>query len=358
MQEGPSSSGAMDPCLQSYSAERAGALDDSAPGNLEACSRGAPPGSLSGVSQIVTIQQLQQRYTFGEKIGVGGYAVVRKAFDMHTGQYVAIKVVDRDRYRPGDLSLEREVEVLCMLDHPNCVRMHAVHYTELNVYIIMELFSGGELLDRITEKGNYTEQLAAQMITQILEGVAYLHSRGIVHRDLKLENLILENDRDDSPVKIADFGLAKLMEPDSLLKTMCGSPQYVAPEILSVGVTVEEYTPAVDMWSVGVILFILLSGYSPFDDDNDVALFDKIKKGLYDIDDPVWDEVTDAAKDLVGRLLTVDVGKRLSAREALNHPWLKLAGSGAPGHPLRAAHNGLRTGAMRISSGDMQPMME
>lgn len=322
--------------------------------------RNSAPGGPSGVSEEVTIQQLQQRYTFGENIGVGGYAVVRKALDTYTGQYVAIKVVDKQRYRPGDVSLQREVEVLCMIDHPNCVKMHAVYYTRQNVYIVMELFSGGELLERITEKGNYTEHVAAQLITQILEGVAYLHSRGIVHRDLKLENLILLNNRDDSPVKIADFGLAKLMDPDSLLKTMCGSPQYVAPEILSVGVTVEDYTPAVDMWSVGVILFILLSGYSPFDDDNDVALFEKIKKGMYDIDDPVWDEVSDSAKDLVGRLLTVDAGKRLSAREALCHPWLSIATHGSGGHQLRAAQDGMRSGAMRLSTnaGESEAMIE
>mmetsp|Transcript_1949 Transcript_1949/g.3411 ORF Transcript_1949/g.3411 Transcript_1949/m.3411 type:complete len:375 (-) Transcript_1949:269-1393(-) len=323
---------------------------------------GTLPGPSTGLGTAVyqdcNIQQLLDRYTFGELIGIGAYATVKKAVDNYTGQQVAIKIVDKARYRVGDVSLQREIEVLCMVDHPNCVQLYAVYYTLQNVYIVMELVSGGELLDRITERGNYTEQVAAALITQILQGVAYLHSHGIVHRDLKLENLILLNDREDSPVKIADFGLAKMMKPEeATLRTMCGSPQYVAPEILQVGTTVEEYTPAVDMWSVGVILFILLSGYSPFDDDNDAALFANIKEGRYDIDDPVWDVVSDSAKDLVAKLLTVDAGARLSARQALSHPWLRIIANPTGGPPLRSAQNGMRSGALRVLSNNGEEAM-
>jgi len=135
--------------------------------------------------------------------------------------------------------------------------------------------------------------------------------------------MVMLNHRDDSPVKIADFGLSKFFSSDNVLSTMCGSPQYVAPEVLGVGDGLKEYSPAVDMWSVGVILFILLSGYSPFDDDNDAVLFEKIKSGNYDADDPIWDNVSDGGKDLVEKLLTVDAEKRLTAEEALNHPWVQ-----------------------------------
>lgn len=229
---------------------------------------------------------------------------------------------------------------------------------------------------------------------------------GIVHRDLKLENMVMLDERDDSPVKIADFGLSKFFSPETVLSTMCGSPQYVAPEVLGVGDGLKEYSPAVDMWSVGVILFILLSGYSPFggwtwkralghaahghaaqcggrlhsrhchtivlkcgtllsvrgvkhsarssgwdgwmcasmprvlprslllsshaplllrsaDDDNDAVLFEKIKKGNYDADDPIWENISPEAKDIVAKLLTVDSAKRLTAEQALAHPWVQ-----------------------------------
>mmetsp|Transcript_38638 Transcript_38638/g.109276 ORF Transcript_38638/g.109276 Transcript_38638/m.109276 type:complete len:369 (-) Transcript_38638:409-1515(-) len=325
----------------------AGLLTRSAPhGNAEqplASPSGQPPpqqpvpipGHMHGkVFFNCSLEDLMRLYRVEGIIGVGGFAVVKKAVDLSTGEPVAIKIVDTEKYQIGDQSLEREIDVLCKVDHPNCIKLHAVYHTGRNVYIVTELVYGGELLDRITETGNYSEKVAAKLLQQILLGVRYLHSRGIVHRDLKLENLVLVNRRHDSPVKIADFGLSKILDPQTLLKTICGSPQYVAPEVLAVGESAYDYTPAVDMWSVGVILFILLSGYSPFDDDNDQILFEKIKQGVYDTDDPVWDDVSDLGKDLVAKLLTVDASCRLSAVEALGHPWIQYALSGqAEGPP-------------------------
>ncbi|GAX83638.1 hypothetical protein CEUSTIGMA_g11062.t1 [Chlamydomonas eustigma] len=282
--------------------------------------------SQSRVPQLhanVTVQDFLERYEVGETVGVGGFAVVKKGRDKLTGDPVAIKVVDKSRYAAGDNSLEREIQVLIKVNHPNCIKLYDVYITPRKVYLVTELVTGGELLDRVTEKGNYTEKDAASLIRQILEGVAYLHANGIVHRDLKLENMIMMNERDDSPVKIADFGLSKFFSPETVLSTMCGSPQYVAPEVLGVGDGLKEYSPAVDMWSVGVILFILLSGYSPFDDDNDAVLFEKIKKGTYDADDPIWEGISKDAKDIVAKLLTVDSSARLSAEQALQHPWVQ-----------------------------------
>ncbi|KAK9820338.1 hypothetical protein WJX72_009178 [[Myrmecia] bisecta] len=271
----------------------------------------------------VTVQDFLDRYELGETVGVGGFAVVKRGRDTLTGQDVAIKVVDKSRYAQGDNSLHREIQVLCKVDHPNCIQLYAVYITPRKVYIVTELVVGGELLDRVTEKGNYSEKDAADIIRQILSGVAYLHANGIVHRDLKLENMLMTDKSDSAPVKIADFGLSKFFAPGSVLSTMCGSPQYVAPEILGMSDGQQAYSPAVDMWSVGVILFILLSGYSPFDDENDAVLFEKIKSGEYDADDPIWDNVSDSAKDLVARLLVVDASQRLSAAQALAHPWMK-----------------------------------
>mmetsp|Transcript_9299 Transcript_9299/g.19867 ORF Transcript_9299/g.19867 Transcript_9299/m.19867 type:complete len:358 (+) Transcript_9299:60-1133(+) len=283
----------------------------------------APDRKTPEIFSQATVQDFLERYEVGETVGVGGFAVVKKGRNKKTGEPVAIKVVDKSRYAAGDNSLEREIQVLLKVDHPNCIKLYDVYITPRKVYIVTELVTGGELLDRVTEKGNYTERDAANLIRQILDGVAYLHSQGIVHRDLKLENMVMLNERDDSPVKIADFGLSKFFSPETVLSTMCGSPQYVAPEVLGVGDGLKEYSPAVDMWSVGVILFILLSGYSPFDDDNDAVLFEKIKKGNYDADDPIWENISADAKDIVAKLLTVDSGKRLTAEQALQHPWVQ-----------------------------------
>ncbi|KAA6418284.1 MAG: calcium calmodulin-dependent kinase type 1-like [Trebouxia sp. A1-2] len=219
-----------------------------------------------------------------------GFAVVKKGKDRKTGQSVAIKVVDKSRYATGDNSLQREIQVLCKVQHPNCINLYAVYITPRKVYLVTELVTGGELLDRVTEKGNYSEKDASDLIRQALW-----------HRDLKLlrHMLIGVNKTDKSFIKIADFGF------------------------------VQEYSPAVDMWSMGVILFILLSGYSPFDDENDAVLFEKIKKGEYDADDPIWDQVSLPAKDLVARLLVVDAKHRLTAKQALQHPWMQGHASSA-----------------------------
>jgi len=302
----------------------------------------------------VTVQDFLERYEVGETVGVGGFAVVKKGKDKQTGAPVAIKVVDKSRYATGDNSLEREIQVLIKVNHPNCIKLFDVYITPRKVYLVTELVTGGELLDRVTEKGNYTEKDAANLIKQILEGVAYLHANGIVHRDLKLENMIMMNERDDSPVKIADFGLSKFFSPETVLSTMCGSPQYVAPEVLGVGDGGKEYSPAVDMWSVGVILFILLSGYSPFDDDNDAVLFEKIKKGTYDADDPIWENISADAKDVVAKLLTVDSASRLSAEEALQHPWVQGKCFGGPdqgeGKPLSGTTDKMKNMAAKRDS--------
>ncbi|KAK9840122.1 hypothetical protein WJX74_003832 [Apatococcus lobatus] len=287
--------------------------------------------SAARVYANVSVQQLLEDFEIGETVGVGGFAVVKKGRYRKTGEHVAIKVVDKQRYSSGDNSLQREIEVLMKVAHPNCIKLYAVYICPRKVYIVTELVTGGELLDRITERGNYNETDARNLITQVLDGVAYLHASGIVHRDLKLENMLMVNQEDPCPIKIADFGLSKFFNPGSVLSTMCGSPQYVAPEILGISDGAQAYSPAVDMWSVGVILFILLSGYSPFDDDNDAILFEKIKSGEYDADDPVWDHVSDDAKDLVARLLVVDASQRLTAGQALAHPWLQGLSRGASG---------------------------
>jgi len=201
--------------------------------------------------------------------------------------------------------------------------MFLKEYFEENnkVYLLTELLTGGELLDAVLEKGHYSEGDARLCFMKLLEGLAYLHTKKIAHRDLKLENLLLDRKDDISTVKIADFGLAK-RAAESTMETICGTPQYVAPEVI-LGIPGNKYTFTVDLWSAGVILFILLGGYPPFYDEHEPRLFMKIRRGQYSFDDPVWAKVSDLAKDLIRKLLTTDPDKRLSADEALKHEWFK-----------------------------------
>lgn len=194
--------------------------------------------------------------------------------------------------------------------------------TPLKVFIVTELAAGGELLERIVEQGKFSEKDARSVIRQVLKGVEYLHMRKVVHRDLKLENILLSDQTPQAIVKIADFGLARFFADNSELRTVCGSPLYVAPEILDIGMSSETYTPAVDMWSVGVILFILLSGNSPFENEDEQILFEKIRSGDYSMDDCLWDYISAGAKDCVRALLVVNTTERMTITEALRHPWI------------------------------------
>jgi len=263
-----------------------------------------------------------QRFILLEKIGFGGFATVHKGFDQLNNSLVAIKEVDRTQYLPADSSLEREVYILSEVDHSNILKLICTYVTPLKVFIVTELAAGGELLERIVEQGKFSEKDARSVIRQVLKGVEYLHMRKVVHRDLKLENILLSDQTPQAIVKIADFGLARFFADNSELRTVCGSPLYVAPEILDIGMSSETYTPAVDMWSVGVILFILLSGNSPFENEDEQILFEKIRSGDYSMDDCLWDYISAGAKDCVRALLVVNTTERMTITEALRHPWI------------------------------------
>jgi len=185
----------------------------------------------------------------------------------------------------------------------------------------MELVTGGELFDKIIEEGAYSEHMACLCVQKILSAVEYLHQLNIVHRDLKPTNLLLKDPNDLTDVKLADFGLSKLLSDDILMHTACGTPIYVAPEVLNG----EGYDKEVDLWSVGVIMYILLCGFPPFfDDTNDITnLFEQILAGVYDFPEPYWDDISPAAKDLIGHLLVVEPKNRLSASQALQHSWFQ-----------------------------------
>uniref|UniRef100_A0A3B5LEY6 Protein kinase domain-containing protein n=1 Tax=Xiphophorus couchianus TaxID=32473 RepID=A0A3B5LEY6_9TELE len=214
---------------------------------------------------------------------------------------------------------KRELSLLFRGELRIPIQLKEIFETDTDIALVLELVTGGELFDRIVERGYYSERDAAHVIKQILEAVAYLHGNGVVHRDLKPENLLYADLSLDAPLKIADFGLSKIIDDQVTMKTVCGTPGYCAPEILRGN----AYGPEVDMWSVGVILYILLCGFEPFfDPRGDQYMYSRILNCDYEFVSPWWDEVSLNAKDLVSKLIVLDPHKRLSVREALQHPWV------------------------------------
>jgi serine/threonine protein kinase len=280
------------------------------------------------VRRVSSVKEITDAYEVLEKIGTGGFSTVARARDRRTGAEVAIKVVDKSKYAPTDRSFDREVAVLSEVRHENVVELYATYVTERNVFMVCELVTGGELLDRVSRAGSFTEDEAKSVIRQVLSAVAHMHARNIVHRDLKLENILLSDAGAGPLVKLIDFGLARFKPEGQTLRTICGSPLYIAPEILELETSKNEdecYSTACDMWSVGVILFALLSGYSPFDDEDESVLYQNIRNGIYHLEPGVWDFISNPAKSLVAGLLETDPNERLSAEQALAHEWLRTA---------------------------------
>ncbi|XP_006639996.1 calcium/calmodulin-dependent protein kinase type IV isoform X1 [Lepisosteus oculatus] len=255
-------------------------------------------------------------YSMGPELGRGATSVVFRCEEKQTQKPYAAKILKKTI----DKKIVRtEIGVLLRLSHPNIIRLKDIFETESEIALVLELVTGGELFDRIVERGYYSERDAAHVIKQILEAVAYLHENGVVHRDLKPENLLYADLSLDAPLKIADFGLSKIVDEQVTMKTVCGTPGYCAPEILRGN----AYGPEVDMWSVGVILYILLCGFEPFfDPRGDQYMYSRILNCDYEFVSPWWDEVSLNAKDLVSKLIVLDPHKRLTVQQALQHPWV------------------------------------
>lgn len=227
--------------------------------------------------------------------------------------------------------LQREIDIMRRLKHPNIVGLYDVFETKATISLVMELVAGGELYEQIVEKGSFTEDDAAAVLYQVLSATAYLHENGIAHRDLKPENILLSN-QSKNTVKIADFGLSKDFAGDSVMSTCCGSPSYVAPEILEQG----EYSNACDIWSIGVILYVLLSGYLPFYGNTQEELFDKILTASFSFNNKCWADISEQAKDLVSKMLTLRPEDRPSAEECLKHPWFSVTKCMKPLYPVKS----------------------
>ncbi|KPU74971.1 uncharacterized protein Dana_GF22801, isoform B [Drosophila ananassae] len=261
---------------------------------------------------------IEEKYNLHGLLGTGAFSEVRLAESKDTpGVHYAVKIIDKKALKGKEESLENEIRVLRRLTHPNIVQLLETFEDKLKVYLVMELVTGGELFDRIVEKGSYTEKDASHLVRQILEAVDYMHEQGVVHRDLKPENLLYYSPDDDSKIMISDFGLSK-MEDSGIMATACGTPGYVAPEVLAQ----KPYGKAVDVWSIGVISYILLCGYPPFYDENDANLFAQILKGEFEFDSPYWDEISESAKNFIKNLMCVAVDSRYTCKQALGHPWI------------------------------------
>ena len=258
----------------------------------------------------------------------GAFAVVKKVQHKETKEFYAAKMICKKNVTSDTERLAIELEVLQKVNHPNVIHLEEVFETEEMLYIVTEIVTGGELFDRIVSRGTYSELDAANLVRKLVEALAYLHDLDIVHRDLKPENLLLKSTDNDVDVKVADFGLSKILGAAAMTQTACGTPGYVAPEILRGS----GYGKEVDMWSVGVITYILLCGFPPFYNENIPLLFESILKCDFDYPADYFDDITDAALDFIDALLIGSPGKRLTAHEALGHPWLKTA---APNKPLK-----------------------
>lgn len=263
----------------------------------------------------------EKKYTAKDILGRGSFAIVKRAVRKADKKDLAVKIIKKTKLKDEELEIvHEEVKIMDKINHPNCVRLVEIFETNKKLYLVMEMLSGGELFDRIVSKGSYSEKEASQVIKSVAKALQYLHSIGIVHRDLKPENLIYASQHTKSEIKITDFGLAKLKgaKGDGTMETACGTPGYVAPEVLKK----QKYTASVDIWSMGVILYILLCGFPPFYDENTAALYKQIKSGDYDFPDPYWKDITGYAKDLIKKMLTVDPVKRITIPQILQHPWI------------------------------------
>jgi len=323
-----------DECVHESSHDHSG---DSSLGGSEVSSPSFAPnipeieeGEAEAVPTTTTIP-IEDVYEFKKELGTGAFSVVKLAVHRTSKISRAVKVIDKSAIKEKKEMLEREVDILKRIQHPNIVSVVEIFETPRYLYLVMELATGGELFDSIVSRGKYSEKDAAKLVRQIAHACAYLHKRGIVHRDLKPENLLLASKTPGADVKIADFGLSKIMQATSVLQTACGTPGYVAPEVLQG----QGYNQEVDVWSIGVIMYILLCGFAPFHADTNPKLFEKIMAGRYTFLSPYWDKISDSAKDLIRNMLVVDPKQRFTSTQVLEHPWIR--GNTATDEDIRGA---------------------
>ncbi|CAF2003406.1 unnamed protein product [Rotaria magnacalcarata] len=271
-------------------------------------------------NSIVISTRFTDEYDLKEELGKGAFSIVRRCIQKSSGQEFAAKIINTKKLSTRDhQKLDREARICRQLKHPNIVRLHESISEEGFHYLVFDLVTGGELFEDIVAREFYSEADASHCIQQVLEAVRHCHEGNIVHRDLKPENLLLASKTKGAAVKLADFGLAiEVNGEQTQWYGFAGTPGYLSPEVLKK----EPYGKPVDIWACGVILYILLVGYPPFWDEDQHRLYNQIKAGAYDYPSPEWDTVTSEAKRLIDSMLNINPSRRISAADALKHPWI------------------------------------
>ncbi|XP_005112692.1 serine/threonine-protein kinase Chk2 [Aplysia californica] len=274
--------------------------------------------------------ELTEKYTLTRVLGRGACGEVRLAFSKGSCDKFACKIISKKKFSVGGKTAVNmasqvmgEVKILKALKHPCIIGIEDVIDTPDMLYIFLELVEGGELFDKVVSIDKYDESTGKMLFFQMATAIKYLHDQGITHRDLKPENILLNSDELETLIKVTDFGLSKFIDAGSIMKTFCGTPTYLAPEILLTAGS-GAYTKAIDCWSLGVILFIMLSGYPPFSDERkDMDLPKQILGGHYSFPKQYWKDVSETAIDLIKKMMVVDPKKRIDFADVLNHPWLQ-----------------------------------
>ena len=259
---------------------------------------------------------ISKEYTFGKTIGTGSFGQVRLAIHKATKQTRAIKIIQKSKV--DTKVLFNEINVLSKLSHPNIMQIYEIFYDNTNIYIVSEYCKGGELFEIISTKGNFSEKDACVIMKQLMSAICYSHQNNIVHRDLKPENILMDNDSDDLTIKIIDWGCAQTIKTTKQSNQADGTAYYIAPEVLK-----GEYNEKCDIWACGVIFYILLCGYPPFNGETDDEIYLEVLKGKFEFPEEDWSEVSDEAKALIKKMLTKDVNKRITALDSMQDPWFK-----------------------------------
>ncbi|KAM9965260.1 hypothetical protein ACTFIW_005072 [Dictyostelium discoideum] len=271
------------------------------------------------MDQDISQGNVEDFYVVGKELGRGAFSVVREGTRKTTSDKVALKYIEKKFVKKKHIEqLRREIDIMKKVKHENVLSLKEIFESDSHLTLVMELVTGGELFYKIVERGSFTEKGARNVVRQVCAGVEYLHSQGIAHRDLKPENLLCNGEGEDMTIKIADFGLSKIFGTGEALETSCGTPDYVAPEVLTGG----SYDNAVDMWSIGVITYILLCGFPPFYASSQNLLFEKILTADYDFPEPEWTHVSEHAKAFIRNLIVKDPDQRHTAKQCLDDLWL------------------------------------
>ncbi|KAL8036451.1 hypothetical protein ABFX02_12G160100 [Erythranthe guttata] len=279
-------------------------------------------------------ENLKDKYSLGKKLGQGQFGTTFLCMEKATNKDFACKTIGKRKLTTEEdvEDVRREIQIMHHLaGHPNVISIVGAYEDAVAVHVVMELCVGGELFDRIIQRGHYTERKAAELARLIVGVVEACHSLGVMHRDLKPENFLFVNEEEESPLKTIDFGLSVFFKPGETFCDVVGSPYYVAPEVLR-----KHYGPECDVWSAGVIIYILLSGVPPFWDETEQGIFEQVLKGELDFVSEPWPSISESAKDLVRKMLVRDPKKRLTAHQVLCHPWVQVGGE-APDKPLDSA---------------------